>query len=75
MLITEKVKSFFRGAKRKNVSSTVNPNNVMNNLSDDNGYLRTSDFFDYQEDNNFFNMFSDMTQEELCLKQMAKIHF
>lgn len=73
MLITEKVKSFFKSAKRKNASSTVNPNNVMNNLSDDNGYLRTSDFFDYQEDNNFFNMFSDMTQEELCLKQMAKI--
>lgn len=73
MILTEKVKSFFKQKKSKNPSSIVNPNNVMNNLSDDNSYLRFTDFFDYQEDNNFFNMFSDMTQEELCLKQMAKI--
>lgn len=73
MLITETVKNFFKPKKKTKPSSTVNPQNVMNNLSDENGYLRMSDFFDYQEDTGYFSMFSDMTQEELCMKQMAKI--
>jgi hypothetical protein len=70
--LTEKVKSFFAPHKKANASSRVNPRNVLNNLSDDNGYLRLTDFFDYQEDN-FFAPFGDMTQEEICLRQMEKI--
>ena len=70
--LTEKVKSFFAPHKKSPASSRVNPRNVMNNLSDDNGYLRLTDFFDYQEEN-YFMPFGDMTQEEMCLKQMEKI--
>ena len=72
-MLLETVKSFFKPRKKINQSSNVNPDNVINNLSDDNGYLRLTDFFDYQEDNNCFSTFSDMTQEELCLKQMTKL--
>ena len=70
--LTETVKSFFKPHKSKKMSSTVNPKNVINNLSDENGFLRLTDFFDYQEENPFVN-YTDMTQEELVLKQMAKI--
>ena len=71
-LLTEKVKSFFAPHKKARASSRVNPRNVLNNLSDDNGYLRLTDFFDYQEEN-YFMPFGEMTQEEMCLKQMEKI--
>lgn len=71
-LLTEKVKSFFAPHKKTRASSRVNPRNVLNNLSDDNGYLRLTDFFDYQEEN-YFMPFGEMTQEEMCLKQMEKI--
>jgi len=70
--LTETVKSFFKPHKSKKMSSTVNPKNVINNLSDENGFLRLTDFFDYQEENPFVN-YTDMTQEELVLKQMTKI--
>ena len=62
-LLTEKVKSFFAPHKKSRASSRVNPRNVLNNLSDDNGYLRLTDFFDYQEEN-YFMPFGEMTQEE-----------
>lgn len=70
--LTEKVKSFFKPHKVKKMSSTVNPRNVLNNLSDENGSLRLTDFFDYQEEN-LIAPFADMTQEELVLRQMTKI--
>jgi len=70
--LTEKVRSFFKPHKSKKMSSTVNPKNVINNLSDENGFLRLTDFFDYQEENPFVN-YTDITQEELVLKQMMKI--
>lgn len=70
--LTEKVRSFFKPHKSKQMSSTVNPKNVINNLSDENGFLRLTDFFDYQEENPFVN-YTDITQEELVLKQMMKI--
>lgn len=72
MLLTEKVKAFFRPHKTKKMSSTVNPKNVLNNLSDENGSLRLTDFFDYQEEN-LLAPFSEMTQEELVQRQMIKI--
>ena len=72
MLLTEKVKAFFRPHKSKKMSSTVNPRNVLNNLSDENGSLRLTDFFDYQEEN-LLAPFSEMTQEELVQRQMIKI--
>ena len=50
-MLLETVKGFFKPRKKINQSSNVNPDNVINNLSDDNGYLRLTDFFDYQEDN------------------------
>ena len=70
--LTEKVRAFFKPHKPKKMSSTVNPRNVINNLSDENGSLRLTDFFDYQEEN-LIAPFADMTQEELVLRQMMKI--
>lgn len=70
MLLTEKIRSFLTHKKVKNPSSVVNPEKVLNNLSDD-GYMKT-DFFDYQDDH-FRSYIGTYTVEELVKRQADKI--
>lgn len=72
MLLTEKLKSFFAGPSNSPESSQVNPTNVQMNLSDENGYLRYTDFFDYESDNNV-TLVQGLNRQDIILKQMSKI--
>lgn len=71
MFLTEAVKKFISTKKKKNPSSIVNPQKIINNLSDD-GYIKQSDFFDYQEDH-FTGTFTAFTVEEIVKKQAERI--
>lgn len=70
-MITESIKKFLSHKKVKNPSSIVNPEKVINNLSDDS--FNKTDFFDYQEDHYIGSFFGTYTVEDLVKKQAEKI--
>lgn len=69
-MLTESIKKFLSHKKPKNPSSIVNPEKVLNNLSDD-GYIR-NDFFDYQDDHRY-SILGQYTIEDIVKKQAEKI--
>lgn len=70
-MLTESIKKFLSHKKVKNPSSVVNPEKVINNLSDDS--FGRVDFFDYQEDHHVGVFFGEYTLEDLIKKQAEKI--
>ena len=71
MLLLEQFKNFFTPHKKAKASSTVNPEKVINNLSDDTGPGKFNDFFDY--DAKAASYFTSVDRTDLILKQMEKI--
>ena len=71
MLLLEQFKNFFSPHKKTKASSTVNPEKVINNLSDDTGPGKFNDFFDY--DAKAASYFTSVDRTDLILKQMEKI--
>lgn len=71
MLLLEQFKNFFTPHKKSKASSTVNPEKVINNLSDDTGPGKFNDFFDY--DAKAASYFTSVDRTDLILKQMEKI--
>lgn len=72
-LITEMVKNFFapHNSDNSKKSSVVNPEQVLNNLSDDTGPNRFNDFFDYQSE---VGTFADFNLDDIIAKQSSKIN-
>src|SRR5574344_1100307 len=72
-LITEMVKNFFapHNSNNSKKSSVVNPEQVLNNLSDDTGPNRFNDFFDYQSE---VGTFADFNLDDIIAKQSSKIN-
>ena len=74
MLLLEQFKNFFAPHKKTKPSSIVNPEKVINNLSDDTGPGRFNDFFDYESQAQLSSMYySNVDRSDLILKQMEKI--
>lgn len=72
-LLTEIVKNFFAPHQNNNdkKSSIVNPEQILNNLSDDSGPDRFNDFFDYQQE---VGTFADFNLDDILARQTYKIN-